>query len=144
MVRNQNAGNRRAGQQTGGMINKLPVVGPLVDKIPVLSHISSAYPLTTAVMTAALVTDVHPMDVLSAPVQMLPNMELIHPLDILEGPLSLFDMEIPHPLDLLRLPLDVLKGVASELKIPGRSKLTNKQQVAGAIVQHLGAMQQGN
>jgi len=103
--------------QKGGLVHKVPIIGDLVQRIPLVGDISVQYPLTTAVFTVLSLTDIHLMDILSIPVKALPNIEL------------------PHPLDLVGLPLNMLKNVASELKIPGRSVLTNKQQLAGAILQ---------
>ena len=123
--------------QKGGIITKVPGVGPFINKVPVVNTIANTYPLTTGIATAAYLTDTHPIDVISAPVKMLPKVDLIHPLDILEGPLSIFDIEIPHPLDLIQLPLSVLKNLATTLKVPGRGSMKNKQQLAGGIHEHV-------
>lgn len=95
--------------QGGGDVNAL---------LGTLNTFAQTYPYTTAVTAGTVLTGLHPMDVL-------------------EEVLSILKTDVPYPQDLLQFPLDVLKTLASALKIPGRSRLHNKKQYAGAVANAL-------
>ena len=87
-------------------------------------------------VAAGAVAGIHPMDVASAPLKMLPKGDFLpHPIDVASMPLKLLPkIEIPHPLDLLNMPTQKLRQLAGDMNVPGRAGLQTKEQLIGGIL----------